>query len=115
MKLIAKGILYVLALMSIAAGLAKVLSMTQEVSLFADAGLGVTPMLLLGIMQVAGGVFALVGKVRMLGLILIAAGFAVSVLVVAMTGNLAFAAVSVLPVLFGIGLLALEIRTLSKV
>lgn len=55
------------------------------------------------------------GKVRLVGLILIVAGFAASVLVVAMTGNLAFATISVLPVLWGSGLLVDERRVQIKV
>ena len=105
MKLPAKLVLYVIILMSIAAGLAKVFQMPQEIGLFEEAGLSPTLMVLLGILQAAGGGMALVERARQLGLLMVSAGFAASVIIIAMAGDMTFAAVSALPVLVSIGLM----------
>jgi hypothetical protein len=104
MKLPIKIVLYILAFISVAAGLAKVLQTQQEIDFFAQAGLGVGPMIALGIVQIAGGAMAVVAKFRHLGLLAVIAGFAISVLVIALTGDVTFALVSLLPVVLGIGL-----------
>lgn len=109
--LIWKIVNYAFALLSIAAGLPKVLRMPQEVGFFAEAGLGIAPLMLLGGLQVAGGILTLTVRFRQIGLFLVIVGFLVSVLVLAMTGDFAFASVSMLPVFVGIGLWIFERRT----
>ena len=48
---------------------------------------------------------ALVERARQLGLLMVSAGFAASVIIIAMAGDMTFAAVSALPVLVSIGLM----------
>ena len=103
MKLAIRVVCYVLALISVAAGVAKLFRAPQEVTFFADAGLGVTPLVLLGLLQVTGGALVFIGRTAKVGLVLVTIGFAVSVLVILMTGNIVFAVVSMLPVLLGLG------------
>lgn len=108
MTLTRRPALIVLALMSLAAGLAKVLQTPQEVRFFAEAGLGIMPLLGLGIIQVGGGLLAWFRRFRVPGLLLIALGFFLSVVVISVTGDLGFAAISMLPVLASLWLSRLE-------
>jgi len=108
MKVFWKAMLYSFALLSIVAGLPKLLLMPQEVGFFTEAGLGIAPLLLLGALQVAGGILTLIIGFRQFGLFLVIVGFLASVLVLTITDNMAFAAVSMLPVLVGIRLWMLE-------
>ena len=99
-----------LVLLSVLAGVAKVMQTPQEVAFFAKAGLGAGPLIFLGVIQIAGGLLAFLQQFRTAGLGLMIAGFLISVAVIAMTGNMSFAAFSMLPVLFGCVLLFLEFK-----
>ncbi len=84
--------------MSLSAGLVKVLQMPQEVQFFERAGLGITMLILLGAGQIVGSVLTVLPKFRKPGATIIATGFLASSIVIFMTGDLAFAAISLLPV-----------------
>lgn len=90
---------WILILLSVAAGAAKVLQTPQEVKFFADAGLGLVPLFMLGIVQVLGGLLAPFSNFRLAAFSLIFAGFLASVIVILVTGEFAFAMISLLPVL----------------
>lgn len=96
--------LYALAFLSLAAGAAKLLKMPQEVELFANAGLGLTALLLLGALQAIGSILSVIPRSSLFGIGLVIVGFAISVLVVSLTGQLGFAAVSTVPVLASVAL-----------
>ena len=115
MKNIPLIVLYAFAAMSFVAGVVKVGQMTQEVDLFAAAGLGAFPLVLLGLVQVSGGILSTLLRFRRLGLTLIIVGFVASVVVIAMIGDLGFAAFSMLPVLIGALLLFNDYRAMAKV
>jgi uncharacterized membrane protein YhdT len=87
-----------LALISLAAGAAKLVAAPGEVDLLAAAGLGTVWLWPLGILQVVGAVLAAIARTRSAGLIGIAMGFAVSCLVIFLAGNVAFGLVAVVPV-----------------
>ena len=91
-------ILIVLVVMSLGAGLAKVLQMQQEVQFFDEAGLGLGPLMFLGLIQIVGGGLAIVTKTHTFGLLFIALGFFLSTIVIFLTGNIGFAFGSLVPV-----------------
>ena len=99
-----------LVLLSLLAGVAKLFQAPQEVAFFSAAGLGLVPLMFNGIIQVVGSLLSILPKTRLPGLGLVVAGFMMSVLVIAMTGNMPFAAFSMLPVLFGAVVIFLERR-----
>ncbi len=109
MKIFQTVILVILVLMSLSAGAVKLLQMPQEVNFFASAGLGVALLMALGAIQILGGVLAAVPKFKLPGVSIIAAGFFASTIVIFMTGQIAFGAFSLLPVVFA-GLLIVDAR-----
>ena len=98
MKFLKIGLLVIIILMSLAAGAAKVLQAPQEVEFFAAAGLNNSIMIALGIVQIVGAIIAAIPKFRGPGAFLIAAGFGASAAIILLTGNIVFAAISLLPV-----------------
>lgn len=98
MKYVYWVILGLLALMSVAAGGAKLAAMQQEVAFFAEAGLDVTWLLPLGAVQVIGAFLAIYPRSRAIGAAIMALGFFVSSVVIFMTGNIGFALISLIPV-----------------
>ena len=97
MKLFTAIILVLLAVLSIAAGIPKLLEMPQEVDLLHNIGFGGLLVPFLGVVQVIGGVLFVWPKARMVGSTLVFAGFAISCLAVFISGNVAFALLSVVP------------------
>ena len=93
-------LLWILILMSFAAGGAKLMRAPQEVAFFEEAGLGIALMMALGVVQVLGAGLSIWPKTRAAGVITMGAGFLASVIVILLTGNLGFAAFSMLPVVF---------------
>ncbi len=112
MKIFQTVILVILVLMSLSAGAVKLLQMPQEVKFFEDAGLGVSLLMALGAVQILGGILAAVPKFKLPGASIIAAGFLASTIVIFMTGQIAFGAFSLLPVIFA-GLLIADARKQS--
>lgn len=103
-------VLVVLIAMSLAAGGAKIFRMPHEVAFFESAGLGIGFLLALGSFQIVAALMAATPDVRQMGLALIVLGFFASTLVIFMTGDFAFGAVSLTPVL----LAALLIRSSTR-
>jgi len=110
MKYVSIAALVAVCLLSMAAGIAKVARTPQEVDFFAQAGLGILPLVLLGAVQILGGALCAAPRLRVIGLSLVTLGFLLSVLVIALTGNIGFAAISVLPAFLS-GALALFERS----
>ncbi|QLC23492.1 hypothetical protein HFP51_09610 [Parasphingopyxis sp. CP4] len=99
MKYVYWVILALLALMSLAAGGAKLAMMQQEVTFFAEAGLDAKWLYPLGTVQVIGALLAIYPRSRALGAVVMALGFFVSSVVILMTGNIGFALISLIPVI----------------
>lgn len=96
-------LIIMLALLSIAAGVAKAFQLPEEVTFLAEQGLGISTIVVFGVVQILGGVLAIITRTRRIGLGLITAGFLVSALIVFVSGNFLFGLVSMLPVLVTIG------------
>lgn len=91
-------LLGLLVLMSLAAGIAKVMQMPQEVAFFESAGLSLGPLIPFGILQLIGGGLSLIPKTRKLGLASMAVSFLASALMIFVSGNIVFGIVSLIPV-----------------
>lgn len=97
MKYVMIALLAILALMSLAAGGAKVMQVDQEVQFFAGAGLPVWVMVTQGVLQIVGAILAVIPKFRRFGLNLMALMFVASAILIFMTGDVTFGLVSLIP------------------
>ena len=92
-------ILVVLILLSLSAGVAKVMKVPNEVEFFQGAGLSLGLLLALGFVQLIGGALLAFRRVRMLGAIVAALGFGISTVAIFLSGQAAFGVFSLLPVM----------------
>jgi len=104
MKWIKKIVLVLIALMSGAAGLAKVMKVPQEVAFFEAVNMSLAFLIPLGIAQILGALLAINPKTRRLGLGLVALCFVLSAIMIFMSGDLGFGVISLLPVIVAAGL-----------
>jgi len=87
-----------LALLSMAAGGAKIASMPQEIQFFEDVGVSVELVLPLGILQIIGGLLIIPPQSRRVGSALVAITFFASSAMIFAAGNISFGIFSLLPV-----------------
>lgn len=99
MKIVNNLIVALIVLLSIAAGLAKVMMQTpQEMEFLQGLGLSTKLIVIFGLVQIAGGVLLVPRKVRIFGAVLATAAFVLSTVLIFIGGNLAFGLFSILPV-----------------
>lgn len=97
MKFVKIFIVAAIALLSIAAGLAKVMQSPQEIEFLQGLGLSVLLIMVFGAVQVAGGVLLAPKKTRMTGAVLVTLGFALSAMLIFIGGNVVFGLMSLIP------------------
>lgn len=97
MKIAATILAVLLGLLSIAAGGAKVALVPEEVAFLSQFGFGTGLTVSFGAVQVLAGVLMVVPLTRPYGAALAALAFSLSAALLASTGDLAFAGVSLLP------------------
>ncbi|NND69707.1 MAG: hypothetical protein HKN19_19105 [Halioglobus sp.] len=103
----------IVGLLSIAAGAAKVALVPEESEFLSQFGFNDTLSIIFGIAQVLGGLFTLIPKTRFYGALLAGAGFAVSAVLILLSGNVAFAGVSLVPVILA-GFISYRIFSLQE-
>lgn len=86
-----------LALLSAAAGAAKVMLVPEEAAFLAQFGLSEVQIIAFGALQIGGAILMVVPYSRMLGSALVTVSFLVSAGLLLAAGNLAFGAFSLLP------------------
>lgn len=97
MKFVNIFIVAAIALLSIAAGLAKVMQSPQEMEFLQGLGLSSFLIMVFGLVQITGGVLIAPKTTRLPGAILVALGFAVSAVLIFIGGNVAFGLFSLIP------------------
>lgn len=97
MKIVNILIIAIIALLSIAAGLAKVMQAPQEMEFLQGLGLSTALILAFGLVQIVGGVLLATKKTRMPGAILVTSAFVVSTVLIFIGGNFTFGLFSILP------------------
>ena len=105
-------IISVIALLSIAAGLAKVLQTEQEMEFLLSFGLNNVLIIAFGIVQVAGGVLLVPAKTRIFGAVIATSAFVASTILIFAGGNLVFGLLSAIPIAFG-GLIVYQSARIS--
>ena len=98
MKTVNILIIATIALLSIAAGLAKVMQTQQELEFLQGVGLSSALIVAFGLVQISGGVLLVLKKTRLLGAVLATSALVVSTVLIFIGGNLAFGLVSILPI-----------------
>lgn len=98
MKILKIVIVGIITLLSIAAGLAKVMQAPQEMEFLQGAGLSTAMIVAFGLVQVLGGILLIPGRTRLPGAVLAALAFLMSAILIFTSGNLPFGLVSLIPV-----------------
>ena len=98
MKIVNILIIAIVALLSIAAGLAKVMQTQQEMEFLLGVGLSGAMIVAFGLVQISGGVLLVPPRTRMLGAILATFALVVSTVLLFIGGNVMFGLVSMLPI-----------------
>lgn len=98
MKIVNILIIALMVLLSIAAGMAKVMQVPQEVAFLQGVGLSTTLIVVFGLVQVLGGIGLVLPKTRIYGAVLSALAFTVSTVLIFIGGNLSFGLFSILPI-----------------
>ena len=98
MKIVSSMIIVIIALLSILAGLAKVLQTQQEMEFLQGLGLSPALIIVFGVVQIVAGVLLLLTKTRMLGAVLATLAFTVSAVLIFIGGNLSFGLLSTIPI-----------------
>ncbi len=101
MKIVNILIISVVALLSIAAGLAKVMQTEQEMEFLQSFGLNSVLIIAFGMVQIVGGVLLVPSKTRMFGAVLATSAFIVSTILIFVGGNLGFGLMSTIPIALG--------------
>lgn len=99
MKLLKKINLVLLILLGGAAGLAKVTQAPPEIAFFHGIGLGAMVVVAFGILQLVSAILLVFDSRRHIGAILLCVTFSLSVVMILVTGQIGFAAASIIPVL----------------
>lgn len=98
MKIVNIVIIAIVALLSIAAGLAKVMQTPQEMEFLQGFGMSSAMIVAFGLVQVLGGVLLVPRKTRLPGAVLATLALVVSTVLIFIAGNLVFGLVSMLPI-----------------
>ena len=98
MKILNITLIAIMALLSIAAGLAKVMQVPEEMTFLTGLGLSNTMIFIFGAIQIVGGILLAIPKSKMVGSVTVIIAFLVSAILVFVSGNFTFGIVSMLPV-----------------
>lgn len=98
MKIVNMVLITIIALLSIAAGVAKVMAVPEEVQFLESFGFSVTLISAYGLCQILGGFLFALPKTRIVGAVITIAAFALSTVLIFISGNLTFGVVSIVPI-----------------
>lgn len=100
-----------LALLSLGSGFAKLLQSPQEMAFLSQFGLSVTIILAFGSLQLVGGICLAIPISRRLGAAVVGLCFGISMCLLGLSGQLLFAAVSLLPVALSLWVFMVSVTT----
>lgn len=99
-------LLTILVLMSLAAGVAKMMRMPQELAFLAHLGMDGTAVLILGLIQSAGGLLLIPPKTRRIGAVLAVLALIVSALALFAAGSTSVGLITLFPIAIGVWVLS---------
>ncbi len=94
MKVLMNIILVILVFLAIASGVSKMMLMQQEVEFFGQYGFSDFILVIFGVIQLLGGIFLIFQKTRVIGAIMVAITFLVSLIMLLMAGNVVMAVIT---------------------
>ena len=98
MKKLTVFLLVIVALLSCAAGIAKIMRVPEELEFLQQFGFSDLAIIVFGIVQLLSGILLLITKTRLIGALTALLAFALSAGLVFASGNIPFALFSLLPV-----------------
>ena len=104
MKITIKILTGIIILLSIGAGLAKVMQVPQEVEFLGGIGLSTVMIIVFGAFQILGGILTVIRRFKIYGLSIIALGFIVSSLLIFYSGDTSFGMISLIPIVLAVSL-----------
>jgi hypothetical protein len=102
MKIVNNLLIIILALMSIAAGAAKIMLAPQEVQFLQSFGMNNPVIIIFGVIQIIGGALLAHKRVRLYGAFIVALGLLASTALIFFSGNVTFGLFSLLSVVLAI-------------
>lgn len=94
MKIILNIILAILVLLAISSGVTKILLMQQDVEFFGQYGFTNSVLIAYGVVQLIGGLLLVLPKTRVVGAIVVAITFLISLVILVMAGNIPVAIIT---------------------
>lgn len=113
MNIVNAVIVGVIALLSLAAGAAKVFKAPQELAFFESLGVDLNIMIAFGTVQIAAGALTFLNKFRKIGAVIAAISFLISAAMIFRTEQIGFALFSILPVAFALYILRIPTPSIS--
>jgi hypothetical protein len=104
-KIVVAVVAVLLGLLSIAAGVAKIALLPDEVAFLSQFGFGTLLIAFFGTVQFLGGILLVIPRTRSPGALVAALAFGLSAVLLLVAGNSAFAGVSLVPAILA-GLIA---------
>ena len=114
MKIMNIVLVVVITLLSIAAGIAKVMAVPEEVQFLQSFGFSLSLITVYGACQILAGCLLILPKTRLVGSIITMVAFALSTTLIFLSGNFVFGLVSVVPIVLT-AVIFMKIRKLSVV
>ncbi|HKJ17301.1 MAG TPA: DoxX family protein [Xanthomonadales bacterium] len=102
MQILKISLITILVLMSLIAGVAKIMQMPQELGFLEHIGMTERAVMILGVIQATGGVLLAIPMARATGAILAVAALAVSGLALFVSGNTSVGLITLFPIAIGI-------------
>lgn len=104
MQILRISLITILILMSLVAGVAKVLHLPQELEFLGHLGMGERAVMVVGVIQVLGGLLLIHPRTRRIGALLAVVALAVSALALFVSGNTSVGLITLFPIAIGISL-----------
>jgi len=101
---------YALGLLSVAAGIPKILQMPQELGFLNSIGLSGIAVSILGVVQLAGGIMLFWSQSRLVGALLAGLALLVSSVAIFSSGDSGFGLISLLPIVVSIIVIYVELK-----
>lgn len=98
MKILTITLIAVVSLLSIAAGMAKLMAVPEEVEFLRQFGFNSVAITLYGVIQVLAGLLLSIPKSRMMGVATTIVAFGLSTVLIFVSGNYIFGLVSLIPI-----------------